>query len=76
MGNKNRDGLGQSKPRNWPYTYFPIAICIGMLLAQIFGFLYMDSSSYSWWIILLGIDRKSTRLNSSHGGISRMPSSA
>ena len=23
-----------------------------------------------------GIDRKSTRLNSSHGGISRMPSSA
>ena len=25
---------------------------------------------------LLAIDRKSTRLNSSHGGISRMPSSA
>ena len=27
-------------------------------------------------VVLAGIDRKSTRLNSSHGGISRMPSSA
>ena len=36
-------------------TCFPIAISIGMLLAQIFGFLYIDSSSYSWRIILLGM---------------------
>ena len=29
------------------------------------------------WAVFAGIvDRKSTRLNSSHGGISRMPSSA
>ena len=55
MGNKNRDGLGQPKPRNRPCMCFPIAISIGMLLAQIFGFLYMDSSSYSWWIILLSM---------------------
>ena len=55
MGNKNRDGLGQPKPRNRPCTCFPITINIGMLLAQILGLLYMDSSSYSWQIILLGM---------------------
>ena len=36
-------------------TCFPIAISIGMLLAQIFGYLYLDSSTYSWRIIQLGL---------------------
>ena len=36
-------------------TCFPIAISIGMFLAQIFGYLYIDSSTYSWRIIQLGL---------------------
>jgi Na+/melibiose symporter-like transporter len=36
-------------------TCFPIVINIGMLLAQIFGYLYIDSSTYSWRIIQLGL---------------------
>ena len=33
------------------------------------------ASSFNWWLDLT-VDRKSTRLNSSHTDISRMPSSA
>ena len=32
--------------------------------------------SQPWWKLIGGVDRKSTRLNSSHNVISRMPSSA
>ena len=39
--------------------------------------LFLTKSFYSLVLaVMTGIDRKSTRLNSSHGGISRMPSSA
>ncbi len=34
---------------------FPITISIGMLLAQIFGFLYIESYIYSWRIMPVGM---------------------
>ena len=39
-------------------------------------FLLLPSAAYIWWLQSQGQDRKSTRLNSSHTDISRMPSSA
>ena len=38
---------------------------------------YGDFQGLNWWVWLAtSVDRKSTRLNSSHGTLSRMPSSA
>ena len=39
-------------------------------------FWYTAVSSFLRDVLLLGVDRKSTRLNSSHRSLSRMPSSA
>ena len=54
--------------------------CIGRIAFPVFAFLIAEGfihtrSRYRYFFTLLG-DRKSTRLNSSHSGQSRMPSSA
>ena len=36
----------------------------------------MDASQYKDYVLFMLLDRKSTRLNSSHSSVSRMPSSA
>ena len=45
-------------------------------LSKVVCFLYAFLSSASYAALKLRVDRKSTRLNSSHDVISRMPSSA
>ena len=63
-----------------------IALCVTAIVFT-FGFIYRRTSKFRILQSLLTVifasilsyalsDRKSTRLNSSHGGISRMPSSA
>ena len=47
-----------------------------VLSSGIFGFVTAIEDDYLWLDIADGQDRKSTRLNSSHTDISRMPSSA
>ena len=52
-----------------PYTASGFAAC-GKLFASLFGVNYVTA------MIISAVDRKSTRLNSSHRSLSRMPSSA
>ena len=44
--------------------------------ASVKGFTILRPYGYAIWENIQSIDRKSTRLNSSHSGESRMPSSA
>ena len=59
--------------------YQPIAQLL-LSFTSVFGPLSMYVTTYMALALIItiifSIDRKSTRLNSSHGGISRMPSSA
>jgi adenosylmethionine-8-amino-7-oxononanoate aminotransferase len=63
------------------FPLVPIARGSGVWLYDSDGNRYLDAVS-SWWVNVFGHcnprikDRKSTRLNSSHRYISRMPSSA
>ena len=52
-----------------------MAIQLGMLLAALLALAFVAFSGLSPLALLL-LDRKSTRLNSSHALLSRMPSSA
>ena len=55
-------GVARGTPAN-DYMGLVLGLLMGVLMGVLLG-------------LLLGLDRKSTRLNSSHSGISRMPSSA
>ena len=54
-----------------------LPVITGYIVLSIgFGLLLQDKG-YGWgWAVLMSTDRKSTRLNSSHIPLSRMPSSA
>ena len=53
------------------------SLVLTFVVAFVVGVKGMKMAPVIWSLVLGGIlDRKSTRLNSSHGGISRMPSSA
>ena len=65
---------------NWPWQS-PVAVLSELSLSvgmgEVFGFLGPNGAGKTTTLkILLGLDRKSTRLNSSHIPLSRMPSSA
>ena len=51
-------------------------LIVAMLLAVISAFLVTPDKAYASYIDFRTLDRKSTRLNSSHSRKSRMPSSA
>ena len=40
------------------------------------NFYNIFTTNFKWQVVIVGLDRKSTRLNSSHESTSRMPSSA
>ena len=48
----------------------------GVLVLKLYASDQTSSMKMPWVILILVLDRKSTRLNSSHYAISRMPSSA
>ena len=67
---------------SWIYVFgvltlaaFVVVLASGTVLA-IAGPAWWHTSGLGHYVNSLHLDRKSTRLNSSHGGISRMPSSA
>ena len=67
------------------YSYGPVTIAflrvffgaIPVLLLCFIKKIKIEAFSKDWyWFAIIGLDRKSTRLNSSHSSVSRMPSSA
>ena len=57
-------------------TPIPLCFVLGIICTRIHGGIKIPKELYLSIAIFLLIDRKSTRLNSSHEWISRMPSSA
>ena len=62
------------RPGTWRAVHWLAYLSWPLALAHTFG---MGTDASEGWVIVLGVvDRKSTRLNSSHLKLSRMPSSA
>ena len=62
---------------SWPNVGPPLGNLMAAGVLAILGATLSDDAFQSWgWRLAFALDRKSTRLNSSHTDISRMPSSA
>ena len=60
--------------------YFAVSVAIALVYSRRAGGsseeFFLSGRALPWWLAGTSIDRKSTRLNSSHSAKSRMPSSA
>ena len=64
----------QNDGRRDTSTFYNFLLMISVFLG--WGILYVTDLSFDAGVLFYSADRKSTRLNSSHESISRMPSSA
>ena len=65
--------LATEATRAFLTVFWWILVLHGLTLLACFGWFYLPLSGEDWVVV---VDRKSTRLNSSHSSVSRMPSSA